>query len=149
MRCVASHIYCFLFPVIMLPCTVLVLDILCSSYLSSGTPAISTVTPASGGTCVELSATRRKVPHHIYPWWGPPLESVGATSRILTSVWCWVTRMSPVFLLLILLLTRLNILVIHGMPVIRTVMLASGTWCVELSATRNKVPHYRNGGGHL
>ena len=29
------------------------------------------------------------------------------------------------------------------------VMLASGTWCVELSATRNKVPHYRHGGGHL
>jgi len=84
MRCVASHIYCFLFPVIMLPCTVLVLDILCSSYLSSGTPVISTVTPASGGTCVELSATRSKVPHHTYPWWGPPLESVGATSRILT-----------------------------------------------------------------
>ena len=72
------------FPVIMLPCTVLVLDILCSAYLSSGTPVISTVTPASGGTCVELSATRSKVPHHTYPWWGPPLESVGATSRILT-----------------------------------------------------------------
>ena len=29
------------FPVIMLPCTVLVLDILCSSYLSSGTPVIA------------------------------------------------------------------------------------------------------------
>ena len=91
MRCVASHIYCFLFPVIMLSIivllvtyTVLVLDMLCSSYLYSGTPVISTVTPASGGTCVELSATRSKVPHHTYPWWGPPLESVGATSRILT-----------------------------------------------------------------
>ena len=67
------------------PCTVLVLDILCSSYLYSGTPVISTVTPASDGTCVELSATRSKVPHHTYPWWGPPLEFMGATSRILTS----------------------------------------------------------------
>ena len=67
-------------PVIMLPCTVLVLDIRCSSYLYSGTPVISTVTPASGGTCVELSVTRSKVPHHTYPWWGSPLESVGATS---------------------------------------------------------------------
>ena len=75
MRYVASHIYCFLFLVIMLPCIVLVLDILCSSYLSSGIPVISTVTPASGGTCVELSATRSKVPHHTYTWWGPPLES--------------------------------------------------------------------------
>ena len=68
-----STVSCF--PVIMLPCAVLVLDILCSLYLSSGIPVISTVTPASGGTCVELSATRSKVPHHTYPWWGPPLES--------------------------------------------------------------------------
>ena len=128
--------------------TVLVLDILCSSYLSSGTPVISTVTPASGGTCVELSATRSKVPHHTYPWWGPPLESVGATSRILTPpgvgwrgcLWCscyWYCYwLDSVFLL-------------YCIPVIRTVMLASGTWCVEQSATWNKVPHHRYGGGHL
>ena len=32
--------------------------------------------------CVELSATRNKVPHHTSLWWGPPLESMGATSRI-------------------------------------------------------------------
>jgi len=43
--------------------------------LYSSIPVISTVMPASGGTCVELSATRSKVPHHTYPWWGPPLES--------------------------------------------------------------------------
>jgi len=28
---------------------------------------------------VELSATRSKVPHYMHAWWGPPLESVGAT----------------------------------------------------------------------
>ena len=53
------------------------------------------------------------------------------------------------FLLLILLLIRLSILMIYSIPVIRTVMLASGTWCVELSVTRNKVLHHRHGGGHL
>jgi len=31
-------------------------------------------------SCMELSATQSKVPHHTR--WGPPLESVGATSRI-------------------------------------------------------------------
>jgi len=53
-------------------------------YWYSGIPVISTVTPTSDGTCVELSATRSKVPHHAYTWWGPPPKSVGATSRILT-----------------------------------------------------------------
>jgi len=30
----------------------------------------------------SLSATQRKVPHHIHAWWGPPLEFVGVTSKI-------------------------------------------------------------------
>ena len=52
------------------------------AYLYYGIPVISTVTPASDGTRVELSAIRSKV--HIAPIrggghllkpWGPPLES--------------------------------------------------------------------------
>ena len=48
-----------------------------------GIPVISTVVSASGGTCVELSATRSKVPHHsntggdhLLNLWGPHLESL-------------------------------------------------------------------------
>jgi len=54
--------------VLLVLCTVLVLDILCSSYLYSVIPVINTVTPASSRTCVELSATRSKVSHHTYTW---------------------------------------------------------------------------------
>jgi len=32
--------------------------------------------------CMELSATRNKVPHHTSLRWRPPLESTGATPRI-------------------------------------------------------------------
>jgi len=53
-------------------------------YLHLGNPVINTVTLASDGTCVELSAAWSNVPHHTCMWWGPPLESVVATSRILT-----------------------------------------------------------------
>ena len=117
------------------------------SYLHSGIPVISTVMSASSGTCAELSVTRSKVPHHTYTWWGSPLESVGVTSRILTPPvgWRGCLRCScykycywpdSIFLL-------------SCIPVICTIMLASGTWCVELSATRNKMPHHRHGGGHL
>ena len=31
---------------------------------------------------IKLSATRSKVPYYIYTWWRPPLESVGAISKI-------------------------------------------------------------------
>ena len=48
------------------------------AYLYSSIPVISTVTSTSGGTCVELSTTRSKVPHHTYTWWGAPLESMGS-----------------------------------------------------------------------
>jgi len=113
--------------ILLVPCTVLVLDILYSSYLYSGIPVISTVMPASGETCVELSATWSKVPHHTYPWWGPPLESVGATSRVLTPpgvglrgcLWCscyWYCYWSD------------SVFLLYYIPVIRTVMLTSGTW---------------------
>ena len=53
------------------------------AYLYSGIPVISTVTPASGGTCAELCATLSKVPHASILG-GATLEFVGATSRILT-----------------------------------------------------------------
>jgi len=118
------------------------------AYLYSGILIISTATPTSGGTCVELSVIWSKVPHHTYMWWRPPLESMEATSRILTPpgngwrgyLWCSCYRYcywsDSIFLLSCIL-------------VIRTVMLASGIWCVRLSVTRNKVPHHIHGGGHL
>ena len=102
-----------------------------------------------------LSATRSKVPHHTYTWWGPHLESVQATSRILTPLgvgWWGCLRCSyyryyywpdSVFLL-------------SCIPVMHTVMLASGTWCVKQSTTphtwwgpplesvgaTSRIPHY-------
>ena len=67
---------------------VLVIDIVTDQTQYScyiyGIPVIRTVMLASGTWCVKLSATRSKVPHHAYTWWGPPPKSVGATSRILT-----------------------------------------------------------------
>jgi len=52
-------------------------------YLYSGIPVNSTVKLASGGTCMELSATRSKVPitpirggDHLLNPWGSPLESL-------------------------------------------------------------------------
>jgi len=118
------------------------------AYLYLGNPLISTVILASDRTCVKISTTRGKVPHRTYTWWGPPLESVGVTSRILAPLgvgWrgclrCYCNRYcywpNSVFLLL-------DIHVIH------TVMLSSGTRCVELSTTCNKVPHHIHGGDHL
>ena len=44
------------------------------AYLYSVISVIGTVMSASGRTCVELSTTWSKVPHHTYMWWGPSLE---------------------------------------------------------------------------
>jgi len=113
-----------------------------------GNPVISTVTLASCGTCVELSATRSKVPHHTYTWWGPPLKSVGGTSRILTlpsirwwgCLWCSYYRYCY---------WSNSVLLLFDIHVICTVMLVFDTRCVELSVTRHKVLHHIYGGGHL
>jgi len=67
------------------------------TYFYSEIHVISIVTSTSSGTCAELSVIRSKRLHHTYTWWETPLESVGATFRILTPpgvgwrgyLWCF------------------------------------------------------------
>ena len=55
--------------------------LLTCDYHNYGNPALlSCIIYSDLLSWMELSATRNKVPHHTR--WGPPLESVGATSRI-------------------------------------------------------------------